>query len=81
MSRFSIIVARRIYRKNWLRNIKKKNLDNYNNAGKVYVTNFGKIYETILSFYDLIKINFINHKEHLKNEHLIIKEEINLDEK
>ena len=32
----------------------RKNLDNYNNAGKIYVSNVGKIIQTILSLYDLI---------------------------
>ncbi len=82
LSRFSILVARRVYRKIGHKILKQKNLDGYNNAGKIYVTNIGKIYETILSLYDLIKLNFVNHKDHLKiNEHLIIKEEINLDER
>jgi len=57
-------------------------LENYNNAGKIYVSNIGKIIQTILSLYDLIKVYFVNHKENLKkNEHLMINEEIDLNER
>ena len=81
-SRFSIIVARRVYRKIGYNILNKKNLDNYNNAGKIYVSNLGKIIQTILSLYDLIRIYFVNYEEHLKkNEHLIINEQINLNER
>tara|TARA_X000000368_G_scaffold405976_1_gene383725 strand:- start:1156 stop:2004 length:849 start_codon:yes stop_codon:yes gene_type:complete len=81
-SRFSIIVARRVYRKIGEKILKQKNLQNYNNAGKIYVSNVGKIIQTILSFYDFVRICFLNKKEHLKkNEHLMINEEINLNER
>ena len=81
-SRFSIMVARRVYRKIGYNILNKKNLDNYNNAGKIYVSNIGKIIQTILSLYDLIRIYFVNYEEHLKkNEHLIINEQINLNER
>ena len=81
-SRFSIMVARRVYRKIGDNILNKKNLDNYNNAGKIYVSNLGKIIQTILSLYDLIRIYFVNYEEHLKkNEHLIINEQINLNER
>jgi len=81
-SRFSIMVARRVYRKIGENILNKKNLDNYNNAGKIYVSNIGKIIQTILSLYDLIRIYFVNYEEHLKkNEHLIINEQINLNER
>ena len=81
-SRFSILVARRVYRKIGDNILKQKNFDSYNNAGKIYVSKIGKIIQTILSFYDLIKIYFVNYKEHLKkNEYLMISEEINLNER
>ena len=81
-SRFSIMVARRVYRKIGYNILNKKNLDNYNSAGKIYVSNIGKIIQTILSLYDLIRIYFVNYEEHLKkNEHLIINEKINLNER
>ena len=81
-SRFSIMVARRVYRKIGENVLKQKNLDNYNNAGKIYVSNVGKIIQTIFSLYDLIRIYFVNYREHLKeNEHLMINEQINLNER
>ena len=81
-SRFSIMVARRVYKKIGDNILKQKNLDNYNNSGKIYVSNVGKIIQTILSLYDLIGVYFVNYKEHLKkNEHLMINEQINLNER
>ena len=82
ISRFSIIVARRVYKKIGDNILKIENIEKYNNAGKTYVTNAGKIFETLLSFYDFIKLFFINSKIHIKNnEHSIINEEINLNER
>ena len=44
--------------------------------------NFSKLFETFLSIYDLILLSFTNEKSHLREEeHLLIKEEINLDER
>ena len=80
--RFSILVARRVYRQIGNNILKKKNIENYNNSGKIYVTNFGKIVQTILSIYDLIKLVFIYSENHLRDkEHLIISKEINLNER
>ena len=80
--RFSILVARRIYRQIGRKIIKKKNLENYKESGKIYVTNLGKIVQTILSIYDLIKLTLIKPEYHFRDkEHLIIKEAINLDER
>jgi phytoene synthase len=82
ISRFSIIVARRVYKKIGNKILKQKNLENYNNSGKIYISNFGKIVETFLSFYDLLKLFFISSKVHLKhNEYKILNEEINIDDK
>ena len=41
-SRFSVIVARRVYRKIGDYILKQKNIDNYNKAGKIYVPLFEK---------------------------------------
>ena len=80
--RFSILVARRVYRKIGHDIHKKGNIENYNNAGKIYVTNIGKIIQTILSMYDLIKLSLLKSGEHLRDkEHLLINEEINLNER
>ncbi|MDA9653935.1 squalene/phytoene synthase family protein [Candidatus Pelagibacter sp.] len=80
--RFSILVARRIYRKIGYKILKKHNLENYRNSGKVYVSNVEKILETFLSIFDLIKLLFINKNiEDIKHNHLLINEEINLNER
>jgi len=80
--RFSILIARRIYRQIGYNILKKNNIENYNNSGKIYVTNISKIIQTILSIFDLIKLSLIKSKDHLRDkEHLIINEEINLNER
>ena len=80
--RFSILVARRIYRQIGKIILKKKNIENYNISGKIYVNNLGKIVQTFLSIYDLIKLSLIKPSEHLRNrEHQMINEEINLNER
>ena len=82
ISRFSIIVARRVYKKIGDNILKIENIERYNSAGKTYISHTGKIFETLLSFYDFIKLFFINSKIHIKNnEHSIINEEINLNER
>ena len=81
-SRFGILVARRVYREIGNKVLNKKNMDNYKNSGKIYVSNFGKINQTLLSIFDLIKLVFTKPGEHLrKDEHSIINEQINLNER
>jgi phytoene synthase len=80
--RFSILVARRIYRKIGLKILSKKNLENYQNAGKIYVSNTEKIIETLLSIFDLIRLSFDYKKnDQIQHDHNLINEEINLDER
>ena len=80
--RFSILVARRIYRKIGHKILNKKNLENYQNSGKIYVSNAEKILETFLSIFDLIKLSFSYKKDdQIQHEHSLINEEINLDER
>ena len=80
--RFSILVARRVYRKIGHKILNKKNLNNYQNSGKIYVSNAEKILETFLSIIDLIKLSFSYKKdEQIKHDHNLINEEINLDER
>ena len=81
-SRFAILVARRIYKRIGREILSQKNIETYNNAGKVYVSVLGKAVETFLSFFDLIKLFFVNSSEQEKqNEHIILYKEINLDER
>ena len=80
--RFSILVARRVYRKIGENILNKKNIENYNNSKKIYVTNIGKIIQTFLSLFDLIRLSLIKNKDHLRiKEHQLINEEINLNER
>jgi 15-cis-phytoene synthase len=81
-SRFSVIVARRIYKKIGDFILKQKNTENYNKAGKIYVPVFGKIIETFLSIIDFIKLLFvkeINYDNHINLN--ILEEKINLNER
>ncbi|MDA9650544.1 squalene/phytoene synthase family protein [Candidatus Pelagibacter sp.] len=80
--RFSILVARRVYRKIGYNILKKKNLENYKKSGKIYVSSLEKIIETILSIFDLIKLILINkNDDHIQHDHLLINEELNLEER
>ena len=80
--RFAILVARRVYRQIGYKILKKKNIENYNNSGKIYISNFGKIFQTFLCIFDLLRLSLVQGKYDFRDkEHLIIKEEINLDER
>ena len=80
--RFSILVARRVYRKIGYKILNKKNFENYKKSGKIYVSNFEKTIQTLLSISDLIKLFLINANDnYIKHEHILINEELNLDER
>ena len=80
--RFAIIVARRVYRKIGHKIMDKENIEEYKKSGKIYVSNFEKIIQTFLSLFDLIKLFLINkNDDDIQHNHLLIKEEINLDER
>ena len=80
--RFAILVARRVYRQIGNEILKTKNIENYKKSGKIYVSKLGKLYQTLLSIFDLIKLIFTKSDEHYsKNEHNIINKKINLDER
>ena len=80
--RFSILVARRVYRKIGYKILKKKNLENYQRSGKIYVSNIEKILQTFLSIFDLISLYLINKNEdQIQHDHILINEEINLNER
>ena len=80
--RFAILVARRVYRKIGYKILKKQNLENYKNSGKIYVSNLEKIIETLLSIFDLIKLSLISKDDdNIEHDHDLINEEINLNER
>ena len=80
--RFAILVARRVYREIGYNILKKKNIENYKRSGKIYVNNMSKVLQTLLSIYDFINLLLIKSNEHSRDkEHLIINEEINLNDR
>ena len=80
--KFSIIVARRIYRQIGRKILQKRNMENYEKSGKIYVNNFEKIYHTIISIFDLILLYLKEIETHQRvKEHAIISQEIDLDER
>ena len=80
--KFSIIVARRIYRQIGRKILQKGNMENYERSGKIYVNNFEKIYHTIISIFDLILVYLKEIETHQRaKEHAIISQEIDLDER
>ena len=80
--RFSVIVARRVYRQIGRKILNKQTMENYEKSGKIYVNNFGKMYQTILSVFDLILLFLKGTEPHQrKREHEIISEDVRLDER
>ena len=80
--RFSILVARRVYRKIGYKILNKQNIENYKRSGKIYVSNIEKILETFLSIFDLIKLSLISkNDDNINHDHNLINEEINLNER
>ena len=81
-SRFSVIVARRVYRKIGDYILKQKNIDNYNKAGKIYIPVFEKIIQTFLSVFDFVKLLFIKNLNYDNQvNHNILEQEINFNER
>ncbi len=81
-SRFAILVARRVYRQIGNEIKKKRDLDEYKNSGKIFVTNFGKVKQTLLSVYDFILLFFLKSTAYKINlSHDEIKKEIKLNER
>jgi len=75
-------VARRVYQKIGDEILKTKNMENYNKAGKIYVNNITKIYQTILSIFDLVNLFITKQKNsYMNNEHFLICEKIDLNER
>ena len=75
-------MARRVYKKIGDYILKKKNIENYNNAGKIYVPLYQKIIQTFLSFFDFIKLLFV--KELIYDNHTghnILQNEVNINER
>ena len=81
-SRFSIIVARRVYRQIGKKILDKKDIQNYRQSGKIYVSNFGKVIQTLFSLKDLIILFFLKKKKYEKElEYNLISEDIGFNER
>ena len=81
-SRFSIIVARRVYRQIGKKILSKKDIESYREAGKIYVSKIGKIIQTLFALKDLILLFFIKNKKYEKEiEYNLINEDIGLNER
>ncbi len=81
-SRFSVIVARRVYKKIGDYILKQKNIENYNNAGKIYVPMYQKIIQTFLSFFDFIKLLFVKELSYYNHtNHNTLQNEVNINER
>ena len=81
-SRFSVIVARRVYKKIGDYILKQNNSENYNKAGKIYVPIFEKIIQTLLSIIDFVQLLFVKqliYDNHIN--HNILEKEVNLNER
>ena len=82
INRFAILVARRVYREIGNNILRKKDLENYNKSGKIFVNKIGKLKQTIFSIFDLFILIFSKSYIHLTNEeHMEIGKEINLNER
>jgi len=81
-SRFSVIVARRVYKKIGDYILKKENYENYHKSGKIYVPRISKIFETFFSILDFIKLLFVNKIKYENDEnYLILAQEIDFNER
>ena len=81
-SQFSVIVARRIYKKIGDYILMQKNIENYNKAGKIYVPLFEKVVQTFLSIFDFVKLLFVKDLSYYNHSHHnILEQEINLNER
>lgn len=80
--RFSIIVARRVYRAIGRKILKISDFENYKCSGKVYLNNFEKLIQTFFSLGDIFKLMFTTKNTNLTViDHSLINEDINLNER
>ena len=75
--RFAIVVARRVYRRIGYKILRCDNFETYENSGRIYVRNFEKIFETILSLFDLLKLSLAKRSANTTAQyHRLINEDI-----
>ena len=81
-SRFSVIIARRVYRKIGDYILRQGSIKNYNAAGKIYIPIFEKVIQTFLSIFDFVKLLFVkNLRYDNQANHDILEQKINLNER
>ena len=75
--RFAIVVARRVYRRIGYKVLRCGNFETYEKSGRIYVHNFEKIFETILSLFDLLKLSLAKRSANTTAQyHRLINEDI-----
>ena len=75
--RFAIVVARRVYRRIGYKVLRCGNFETYEKSGRIYVSNFEKIFETILSLFDLLKLSHAKRSANTTAQyHRLINEDI-----
>ena len=80
--RFSILVARRVYKRIGYKISKKNTFLEYQSSKKIYVTKIEKVYETAMSIIDLLKLNFIKKNNYTIDKDLnLISEELFINER
>ena len=71
--RFAILVARRVYRQIGNNILSKRNIENYNKSGKIYVSSIGKFFQTILSIFDFFILLIIFKKKLLLKKYMYMR--------
>lgn len=80
--RFSILVARRVYKRIGYKISKKNTFLEYQSSKKIFVTKIEKVYETAMSLIDLLKLNFIKKNNYTIDKDLnLISEELFINER
>ena len=63
--------ARRVYREIGNEILKKKNMENYKSAGKIYVSSLGKFNQTILSILDMFNLYYLKKTTKLRERNML----------
>lgn len=80
--RFAILVARRVYRRIGYKVLRCGDFETYEKSGRIYVHNFEKLYETIISVLDLLKLSLAKRSVDITVQyHHLINEDIDYNER
>ena len=80
--RFAILVARRVYRRIGYKVLRCGDFETYEKSGRIYVHNFEKLYETIISLLDLLKLSLAKRSVDITVQyHHLINEDIDYNER